>query len=242
MNYRLKLWRGNRTYVRANWGTLDSNAMGQLKFLTTKYCLSLGAGEIQRLNNHWYVTHAGLLGIAQRRKCFGIRTQAIKNLSEPTTHRWVFRATVYRFPGSAGFVGYGDADPSNVSLWSTAPRCASPKPGPSIALCAKLMESASARSRNWARNRPPCPLLHEGKAVQPPNGNGSSNGQPRLRDQLCLLIRKHQLDATLVKRYAADFCGTEALRDASRDLVEAFISHLAEEAAKDRAALDLQTE
>ena len=40
-----------------------------------------------------------------------------------------------------------------------------------------------------------------------------------------------------MKRYAADFCGTEALRDASRDLVEAFISTLAEEAAKDRAAL-----
>ena len=34
-----------------------------------------------------------------------------------------------------------------------------------------------------------------------------------------------------------DFCGTETLRDASRDLVEAFISTLAEEAAKDRAAL-----
>ncbi len=69
------------------------------------------------------------------------------------------------------------------------------------------------------------------------NGNGSANGQPRLRDKLCLLIRKYELDPTLVKRYAADFCGTEALRDASRDLVEAFISTLAEEAAKDRAAL-----
>ena len=31
--------------------------------------------------------------------------------------------------------------------------------------------------------------------------------------------------------------GTQALRDASRDLVDAFISRLAEEAAKDRAAL-----
>ena len=64
--------------------------------------------------------------------------------------------------------------------------------------------------------------------------------QPRLRDKLCLLIRKYELDPNLVKRYAADFCGTEALRDASRDLVEAFISTMAEEAAKDRAALRLQ--
>src|SRR4029077_6192967 len=65
--------------------------------------------------------------------------------------------------------------------------------------------------------------------------NGSNDGHPRLRDQLCLLIRKYELDPTLVKLYAADFCGTEVLRDASRDLVEAFISALAEEAAKDRS-------
>ena len=35
----------------------------------------------------------------------------------------------------------------------------------------------------------------------------------------------------------ADFCGTESLRDAGRDLVEAFVSTVAEEAASDRAAL-----
>jgi hypothetical protein len=67
--------------------------------------------------------------------------------------------------------------------------------------------------------------------------NGSSNGQPRLRDQLCLLIRQHDLDPTLVKAYAADFCGTAALRDASRDLVESFITQLATAAKKDRDAL-----
>ena len=43
----------------------------------------------------------------------------------------------------------------------------------------------------------------------PAAGKGiPSNGQPRLRDRLCQLIRQHQLDPTLVKRYAADFCGT----------------------------------
>ena len=85
--------------------------------------------------------------------------------------------------------------------------------------------SAPSPSDNHARPRKPCASI------------GSNNGHPRLRDQLCLLIRKYELDPTLVKRYAADFCGTEALRDASRDLVEAFMSTLAEEAAKDRAAL-----
>jgi len=65
----------------------------------------------------------------------------------------------------------------------------------------------------------------------------SNNGRPRLRDRLCLLIRQHQLDPILVKCYAADFCGTESLRDASRDLVESFITHLAEWAARDREGL-----
>jgi hypothetical protein len=32
-----------------------------------------------------------------------------------------------------------------------------------------------------------------------PSSNGSGNGQPRLRDQLCLLIRQYNLDANLVK-------------------------------------------
>jgi hypothetical protein len=69
------------------------------------------------------------------------------------------------------------------------------------------------------------------------NGHASSNGQPKLRDQLCLLIRKHNLDPYQVKRYAADFCGTEELRGASRELVASFVTRLTEEAAKDRAGL-----
>ena len=67
--------------------------------------------------------------------------------------------------------------------------------------------------------------------------NGSGNGQPRLRDRLCLLIRHHQLDAALVKRYATEFCGTENLRDASRDQIEAFVTHLADFATKNREGL-----
>ena len=61
--------------------------------------------------------------------------------------------------------------------------------------------------------------------------------EPRLRDQLCLLIRRYNLDPTLVKSYAAHFCGTETLKDASRDLVESFVSHLAASAKEDRDGL-----
>jgi hypothetical protein len=74
------------------------------------------------------------------------------------------------------------------------------------------------------------------------NGNNGhqNNGQPRLRDRLCLLIRQYQLDAGLVKAYAADYCGTASLRDASRDQIETFINALAESAAKDRDGLICQ--
>ena len=68
---------------------------------------------------------------------------------------------------------------------------------------------------------------------QPANGNG----EPRLRDQLCLLIRQHRLDAALVKQYAAEFCGTKDLRQASREQVASFIKHIAEFAARDREGL-----
>jgi hypothetical protein len=67
--------------------------------------------------------------------------------------------------------------------------------------------------------------------------NGSDNGQPRLRDQLCLLIRQHNLDPTLVKAYAADFCGTQTLSGASRELVESFIVHLSASAKENRDSL-----
>jgi hypothetical protein len=78
---------------------------------------------------------------------------------------------------------------------------------------------------------------HPQEDRQSHNQNGSNNGQPRLRDQLRLLIRDHKLDPTLVKAYAADFCGTATLSGASRELVESFISHLAATAKENRDAL-----
>jgi hypothetical protein len=81
------------------------------------------------------------------------------------------------------------------------------------------------------------PLAARPQSNGHPGTNGASNGQPRLRDQLCLLIRQHDLDPTLVKAYAADFCGTTTLKDARRDLVESFITQLATAAKKDRDAL-----
>src|SRR6202043_3460905 len=71
---------------------------------------------------------------------------------------------------------------------------------------------------------------------QPSNGNGKHSA-PKVRDRLCQLIRQHQLDPALVKAYATDFCGVKALRDATREQVETFVTQLADWAEKDRNAL-----
>jgi hypothetical protein len=208
-----------------------------LRDVTERFGLSIGRREIQLLNGNWYVTHAGLLRLATQRRCLGIRVQAVREYCDQAANRWVFRAVVCKSHGSKGFVGYGDADPTNTSslvrgaemrVAETRAVNRALRKAYGIGLCS-VEELGSQPSS--------IPPLREGKAVCPPNGNGSTNGQPRLRDRLCLLIRKYELDPNLVKRYAADFCGTETLRDAGRDLVEAFVSTVAEEAKKDRAAL-----
>jgi len=80
------------------------------------------------------------------------------------------------------------------------------------------------------------PRDHE-QSTKPHSQNGANNGQPRLRDRLCLLIRQYSLDPNLVKAYAADFCGTETLKGASRDLVESFVDHIASSARENRDGL-----
>lgn len=232
------LFKSNARRARATWGALPKHALETLKKLSETHSLEVAAGELQFLDNRWYVTHAGLLSIARRNRCVGIRTVVEKGLSEPAASRWVFRATVYKSPCSRGFVGYGDADPSNVSplvrgaemrVAETRAVNRALRKAYGIGLCS--VEELGSFS---APQKPLAALPH---STGHPRSNGSSNGQPRLRDQLCLLIRQYNLDPTLVKAYAADFCGTQSLKDASRDLVESFISQLAASAKEDRDAL-----
>ena len=115
MDGKRNLEKVNVSLARALFGGLSRKAMNGLKKLTSEYRLSMALGDIQLLDGRWYVTHSGLLRIAQRRRCLGMRTTLQKDLSDPATHRWIFKATIYKTPGSKGFVGYGDADPSNVS-------------------------------------------------------------------------------------------------------------------------------
>jgi hypothetical protein len=210
--------------------------------LTRTFWLSLQLGDLQLLDGHWYVTHAGLLRIAQRDNCKGIRVQPVREFCDASTGRWAFKATVYKSPRCKGFVGFGDADPSNVSsvvrgaemrVAETRAVNRALRKAYGLGICS--VEEIGARSAQPEVSRPHKPSNGSNGKGSPTNGN--VNGQPRLRDRLCQLIRQHRLDPTLVKLYAADFCGTEALRDASRELVEDFVKHLEERALKDRDGL-----
>jgi hypothetical protein len=232
------LVRQNLRLVKKLYPDLMQDDLRHLRELTQAHLLSISQGEISCIDRKWYVTHAGLLRIALRARCFGIRTTLQERLSDPVMGRWVFRATVFKSRRSKGFVGYGDADPSNTSplvrgaemrVAETRAVNRALRKAYGIGLCS--VEELGSLS---APQVPFTPAPHSNGHAGP---NGSSNGQPRLRDQLCRLIRQHDLDPTLVKAYAADFCGTAALKDASRDLVESFITQLAATAKKDRDAL-----
>lgn len=226
--------------ARARWGKLPRPILDGLRELVGRYGFSIALGDLQQLEGRWYVNHAGLLRLATRRRCVGIRVQPVREFCDMTAERWAFKATVYKSPTCKGFVGYGDADPSNVSPLVRGAE----------------MRMAETRAVNRALRKAyglglcsveeigcfPVPAKPPGKTAKVPKPPGSvpgnGNGQPHLlRDRLCQLIRQHNLDPNLVKRYAADFCGTEILRDASRELIEDFINKLAERAAKDRDGL-----
>jgi hypothetical protein len=233
------LQRRNVRLARNFWGpNLGSVAVEALKAYSADFEFSVSAGDLLFLDRKWYVTHTGLLRLSRRRHCSGIQVQAVRSLSDPGAGRYVFRAIVHTPGKCKGFVGYGDADPSNVSplVHGAEMRVAETRAvnralrkAYGIGICSVEELGSSCATSGTARDA-------ENLPAQPVNGNGW-NGGPKVRDRLCQLIRQHQLDATLVKAYAVDFCGTKSLREATREQVENFVQHLADWAESDRNAL-----
>ena len=222
----------NKRLAEHSWGRLSSRLVTSLRSLTSDFSLSVGRGDIICLDGHWYITHSGLLRLASRRRCVGIQVEMVRDFCDPIGARWAFRATVFPSDKSSGFVGYGDADPSNVS---------------SLVRGAE-MRVAETRAVNRALRKAYgigiCSVEEIGtipnpaEKLPPQNANGNGNGTgPKVRDRLCQIIRQHKLDPELVKAYAVDFCGTKTLREASREQVENFVQQLADWAEKDRNAL-----
>jgi len=209
----------------------------QLKELVETIGISVAAGDIQVLDGRWYVTHAGLLRLARRKRCVGIETAAISEFCDRANCHYAFKATVFTSRTCKGFVGYGDADPSNVSLLvrgaemrvaETRAVNRALRKAYGIGICSVEEIGAFAQ---------PSQCSPEPKKLPPQSANGNGQGSPKVRDRLCQIILQHQLDPNLVKAYATDFCAVKALRDATREQIENFVVHLADWAEKDRNAL-----
>src|SRR5947208_2205653 len=229
-----KLLRRNLSDAKRQYPDLPKQQLSVLRDLTAKLHLSIFRGEILYFSAKWYISHTGLLRIAHRRRCAGIETEIEQHTTEPSVGRWVFRATVHK-SNSTRFVGYGDADPSNVSplvhgaemrIAETRAVNRALRKAYGIGICSVEELGFFAESANSSR-QPKLP-------PQPANGNC---GGPKVRDRLCQVIRQHQFDPNLVKSYAADYCGVKTLREAKREQVENFVAQLAEWAEKDRNAL-----
>jgi hypothetical protein len=226
-------------FAKSLYGDLPKSALRSLRELIERHELSVTRGDVKYLDRGWYVTHSGLLRLAEQRRCAGIHCRPVLESSDPTTSRWVFRAAVFKSKACRGFVGYGDADPSNVSplVHGAEMRVAETRAvnralrkAYGIGICSVEEIGSFAE---------PAPSPRESRKIppQPVNGKNGNYGGPKVRDRLRQLIRQHQLDANLVKSYAVDFCGTKSLREATREQVEAFVVHLADWAEKDRNAL-----
>src|SRR5437868_2159560 len=105
----------NLKLARALWGNLDKGALKMLKELIESHGFSIASGDIISLQGRWYVTHTGLVRLARRSRCAGIHAQPVPEFSNAAASRWAFKATVFKTSKCKGFVGFGDADPSNTS-------------------------------------------------------------------------------------------------------------------------------
>jgi hypothetical protein len=229
----------NRRLAKQMWGdVLDPLQVRSLSEITRSFGFSIAMRDMLLLQGGWYVTHAGLVRLAKRHYCAGIDVEAVPGFCDPIAARWSFKATVYKSKNGKGFVGHGDANPSNVSslvrgaemrVAETRAVDRALRKAYGIGLCSVEELGVRPEPSSTGGNQ------RNSNDFHPSNG---SNGSPtRLRDQLCLLIRQYNLDPTLVKAYAADFCGTQTLKEASRDLVESFISHLSSSAKEDLSGL-----
>ena len=227
--------RMNTEITQNKWGQLPQVAIANLQNLTKRYSLSIASGDLIYLRGTWYITHTALLRIAEQKRCSGILVSPLHTFCDPVHSRWIFKATVYKRPGCKGFVGYGDADPSNVSQ---AFRGAEMRIAETRAVSRALRKAYGIGICSAEELGSASPTFDNARKITPQSENGNGNrGGPKLRDRLCQLIRQHRLDANLVKCYAVEFCGTKTLREATREQVEAFVAHLAEWAQKDRNAL-----
>jgi len=96
-----------------------------------------------------------------------------------------------------------------VRRWCSAVRTAEPSSGRGQKQTVSLVGEPNHRLPQCF-----CPSLGCGQYLF--RGSLGAGAGPNVRDRLCQIIRKHNLDPKLVKAYAVDFCSTKTLRRRGR--------------------------
>src|SRR5712692_3047201 len=133
--------------AKSKWCDLNKPSLDSLVGALRRHRLSLAGGDLLLIDGRWYVTHSGLLRIAVRKHCQGMRVQAVKEFCDSACSRYAFRATVYTSPTCKGFVDMAMRTHQMSLRWSMAPRCERRRPVRLTGPCARPTASASARSR-----------------------------------------------------------------------------------------------
>jgi hypothetical protein len=238
----LQLIRHNTSLVKKLYPNINRTRIQALRELTKQFSFSFASGDVIQLENGWFVTHTGLVRLARRKRCRGIHVEAVDSLCDSAANRFVLKATVYPSKDSVGFVGYGDADP-NVSLLVRGAEMRIAETRAVNRALRKAYGIGICSVEEIGSHAGPVAGASDPHKFPPQNANGDGSGKGnghKVRDRLCQIIRQHKLDPELVRAYAVDFCGTKALKDATREQVETFVQQLAEAATKDRGALVCQ--
>jgi hypothetical protein len=221
-------------FARSQWSArLSSSVAAHLEKILRQTRLTVTSGEIQLLDGRLYVNHAGLLRIARMHHCAGIETEVLETLSRPEAARWVVKATVFKRSGARhGFVGWGDAEPDNVT---TRVRGAELRIAETRAVNRALRKAyavgiCSAEEVGATSERELAPGVDAEAAAR---GSAAATMEPvdvpargSVQDRLKLLIREHQLDPALVLDYGLQFLGIGQISDATPKQLELMASHL----------------
>src|SRR5579863_7966912 len=88
----VSVFESNRKLAQRLWGSLSAMGQSALRELTERHKLSVLSGDLRLIDGRWYVTHTGLLQLAARKHCIGIRVSPAKGFCDRAQSRWVFKA------------------------------------------------------------------------------------------------------------------------------------------------------
>ncbi len=170
-------FRANLSFAKKFCKTLTPEQRSSLKTISRDFRLTLLAGELRLIEGSWYVTHAGLMHLSIRNRCYGIdvRPSAPHSPTPPPLAGLSERRSTNL---QTAEVSSATATPIRPMFlhWSAAPRCGWPRPGRSTGLCARPMASASVRWRRSVRLPNRLLPLESRRSFRPSPSTGTTAG------------------------------------------------------------------